>query len=86
MITITGLTENKYQELVQKARLHCYRYTSSEVKHDEEIGDYDIIFSPEISAYVSTNYGTELSTVHLLALGQHFITLESTDFIRISIV
>lgn len=86
MITITGLTEDKYQELVQKARVRFYRYTDSEVKHDEETGDYDIKFSPEISAYINTNYGTELSTVHLLALGQHFITLESTDFTRLSIV
>lgn len=86
MIIITGLTEEKYQELVQKAKEYLYRYASSPVIYNEETGGYDITFSPEISAYITTSYDNRFSVIHLLSLGQHFITLKASDYTRLSIV
>ncbi len=86
MIIITGLTKEKYIELVQIANERMYRYSCSSIEYNEETGGYDIGFSPEISAYITTSYDNSLSTIHLLAIGQHFITLKSTDYTRLSIV
>lgn len=86
MITITGLTEDKYQELVQKAKEHLYRYASSTVIYNEVTHGYDVTFSSEISAYITTSYDNRISVIHLLSLGQHFITLKASDYIRLSVV
>lgn len=86
MIIITGLTEDKYLELVRIAKERMYRYSCSPIDYNEETGGYGITFSPEISAYITTSYDNRLSTIHLLSLGQHFITLKSSDYTRLSIV
>lgn len=86
MIIITGLTEDKYQELVKKAKEHLYRSASLTIIYNEETGGYDITFSPEISAYITTSYEHRLSVIHLLSLGQHFITLKASDYTRLSVV
>lgn len=87
MILITGITEEKYQELVQKAKERFYRYSSSSAYYNEETGGYDIAFSSEISAYITTTYGkNSLSTIHLLSIGQPFITLKASDYTKLSII
>lgn len=78
MISITGLSRERYIELVQTASKKGYRYSSS-IYYDE-IRGYDIIFTPEISAYITSSYEHNSSKIELLALGQHFITINPTDY------
>lgn len=85
MITIEGLSKEKHLELKRIAKEKHYRYTASKDKYNVITDGYDITFTSEISVYITTSYETGFSTVNLLALGQHFITLKFSDYTRIEI-
>lgn len=86
MIAIIGLKTEKYLELTRVAKKQMYRYSCSPINYNEDTGGYDITFSPEISVYIATSYESKLSTIYLLALGQYFITISSTDYKELLII